>query len=74
MRDLPNKKLYVVPPLLRPEVTKLIPENYNYILGYMLNSGYAGDIEKWHRANPEIELHFFWDKKDAPETLQVTPK
>jgi uncharacterized protein (TIGR00661 family) len=74
MRDLPDKKLYVVPPLLRAEVTNLIAEDNNYILGYMLNSGYAEDIEKWHKANPEIELHFFWDKKDAPETLQITPK
>jgi len=74
MDNLPDKKLYVVPPLLRPEVTKLIPENHNYILGYMVNSGYAGDIELWHKANPEIELHFFWDKKDAIETLEVAPK
>jgi uncharacterized protein (TIGR00661 family) len=74
MPDLPDKKIYVVPPLLRPEVTRLIPENHNYILGYMLNSGYAEDIEAWHRKNPELELHFFWDKKDAPEELQITPK
>jgi uncharacterized protein (TIGR00661 family) len=74
MSDMPEKKIYVVPPLLRPEVTRLVPEQQNYILGYMLNSGYAEDIESWHRAHPEIEMHFFWDKKDAPEELKVTEK
>lgn len=74
MSDISRKKIYVVPPLLRHEVTRLIPENKNYILGYMLNSGYAEDIEKWHKQNPETELHFFWDKKNAPEELKVTEK
>lgn len=74
MPDIPKKKLYVVPPLLRSEITRLLPENRGYILGYMLNAGYAVDIENWHKAHPDTELHFFWDKKDAPEELQVTPK
>jgi uncharacterized protein (TIGR00661 family) len=73
MNDEPNRKIYVVPPLLRPEVTKLIPETQNYILGYMLNSGYAEDIEKWHKTHSENNLHFFWDKKDAPEELVINP-
>ena len=71
MSDVPKRKIYVVPPLLRPEVTHLIPEKQDYILGYMLSSGYAKDIEKWHSANPSTILHFFWDKKDAPEELKV---
>lgn len=74
MPDLPAKKINVVPPLLRPEVMSIQPKNENYILGYMLNSGYADDIEKWHRAHPEYDLHFFWDKKDAPEVLEITHK
>jgi len=74
LEDKPKKKLYVVPPLLRPEVTKLNPETKNYILGYMLNSGYAEDIKKWHELNPDTELHFFWDEKDAPEDLQIDAK
>lgn len=72
--DVAKKKVYIVPPLLRPEVTRLIPENHNFILGYMLNSGYAEDIKKWHIANPDTELHFFWDQKDVPENLAITPK
>jgi uncharacterized protein (TIGR00661 family) len=74
MGDEPKRKIYVVPPLLRSEVTRLLPEKQNYILGYMLNSGYAQDIETWHKSHSDIELHFFWDKKDAPEELQMNPK
>jgi len=74
MTDVTKKKIYVVPPLLRPELSLLIPENHNYILGYMLNSGYAVDIEKWHREHPASVLHFFWDKKDAAEETHVTDK
>jgi len=74
MSNVPEKKLYVVPPLLRPEVTRLIPEKQNFILGYILNSGYAEDVKKWHESNPDIELHFFWDKTDVPEELFITDK
>jgi uncharacterized protein (TIGR00661 family) len=74
MRDVPGKKLFVIPPLLRNELANLTPEKNNYILGYILNAGYAEDIEAWHRLHPDVELHFFWDKKDAPEELKVTPK
>jgi uncharacterized protein (TIGR00661 family) len=74
MSDVPKKKIYVVPPLLRKEVSELHPSNKGYILGYMLNSGLATEIVTWHKANPGYELHFFWDKKDAPEELKVTDK
>lgn len=74
MKNLEKKKIYVVPPLLRTEITSLLPEDKGYILGYMLNSGYAEDIEKWHREHQEYDLHFFWDKKDAPEELKITSK
>ena len=73
MSNIEKKKLYVVPPLLRNEITSLISENNGYILGYILNAGYAEDIEKWHKENSKYEMHFFWDKKDAPEELQISP-
>ncbi len=71
MADVPKKRIYVVPPLLRAEVTKLKSENRGFILGYILNAGYAEDIERWHKLHPEYELHFFWDKSDAPEDLKM---
>jgi uncharacterized protein (TIGR00661 family) len=73
MRDVPEKKITVVPPLLRPEVKQLKPVNEGFILGYMLNAGYSTQIEEWHKNNPTVKAHFFWDKKDAPEDLQVNP-
>lgn len=71
MGDAPGKKVYVVPPLLRKEVLGLTPGNGNYILGYMLNAGYSEEIMRWHKNNPEIPAHIFWDKSDAPEDLEV---
>ena len=73
MRDLPRKKIYVVPPLLRKEVLETTPTKGNYILGYMLNAGYSEEIIRWHQTRHEIIAHFFWDKKDAPEDLEVEP-
>jgi uncharacterized protein (TIGR00661 family) len=73
MPDLPGKKIYVVPPLLRKEVLGLSPEDGGYILGYMLNAGYGEEIIRWHNSHPEIIAHFFWDKKDAPEDLEAGP-
>ncbi len=73
MRDIPEKMIKVVPPLLRPEVSTLPTSNEGFILGYMLNAGYATQIEEWHKSNPTVKAHFFWDKKDAPEDLQINP-
>lgn len=72
MSDDESRKITVVPPLLRTEVTRLTPVNKGHILGYMLNSGYLSEISKWHEYNPEENLHFFWDKKDAPERLEIS--
>jgi uncharacterized protein (TIGR00661 family) len=56
---------------LRKEVLELTPGNGNYILGYMLNAGYSEEIIRWHKNHPDMEAHFFWDKKDATEDLEV---
>jgi len=68
MKSFPREHLTVVPPLLRKEVLELEPVAGDYILGYMLNHGYENEVRAWHRKHPEVKLHFFWDKKDAPET------
>lgn len=72
MSDDLSKRIVVIPPLLRSEVTRLKPVEGDYILGYMLNSGYLSEISKWHEHNPEERLHFFWDKKGAVERLDVS--
>jgi len=73
-RDMPgskDRKLVTVPPLLRSEVFDIEPTQGNYIHGYMLNAGYYEEVSDWHEKNPDIPLHFFWDKKDAEEVTQV---
>ncbi len=62
-----SKKLFVVPPLLRKSVLAKEPKTEDFIHGYILNQGYAKEIINWHKNNPNIKAHFFWDKKDADE-------
>ena len=68
-RPMPDDgRLVVVPPLLRPEVLAYrdSPEfrDGDYILGYMLNAGFAEEVRTWHSAHPSVPLHFFWDNAD----------
>lgn len=74
-RDMPSDpklKMTVVPPLLRPQIVGLRTENGDssevrdggYILGYMLNAGFAEEVYKWHGQHPEVPLHFFWDNAE----------
>jgi uncharacterized protein (TIGR00661 family) len=37
----------------------------------MLNQGYFNEVQQWHESHPDVKLHFFWDKKDAPEELVI---
>ncbi|HRW62933.1 MAG TPA: glycosyltransferase family protein [Bacteroidales bacterium] len=71
MPDIPSKKIYVVPPLIRKTVLNLVPEDKGYIHGYMLNEGYASEIIEWHKNNPKTIAHFFWDKKGAEEETVI---
>lgn len=57
----------VVPPLIRKEVRRIPVRDGDYWLGYMLNSGYVSEVAEWSGRHPEVSLHFFWDKKEAPE-------
>jgi uncharacterized protein (TIGR00661 family) len=68
MPDVMKNKIKVVPPLLRNEVFALNPHSEEFILAYMVNSGYSEEIIEWHKNNSQIALHCFWDKKDAGET------
>jgi len=61
--DLPEKNIYVVPPLLRRDVLEAVPEDKNFLLGYMVNDGYGEDIMAWHKQNQHISVVCFWDRK-----------
>lgn len=71
MENDDKRKIKVVPPLLRAEVLEAEPSNGDYILGYMVNAGFAEEVEAWHSAHPEIPLHFFWDNKSHGEVYKV---
>lgn len=60
----------IVPPILRREALDTPRHHGDYVLGYMLNAGFSDSVIEWHKKHPGIELHFFWDKKDADETTR----
>ncbi len=71
--DDTQRDIIVVPPLLRQSVRNTQSTKGNYIHGYMLNSGFADEVQQWHKRHPDIEMHFFWDKTDVPETYEYEP-
>lgn len=54
-----TERLEVAPPLLRPGLDRLEPEDRGYLLAYALNAGYARDLAAWQRANPHVPVHCF---------------
>ena len=71
MREYGPEGLIVVPPLLRHEVLDIKSKQGEYLFGYLLNSGFSEEIIDWHRAHPEQELHFFWDRKTETAEFKV---
>jgi uncharacterized protein (TIGR00661 family) len=70
MYELPgtgNKKLKVCAPLLRKQIFQLNPIDENFILVYLLNSGYSCDIVRYHKKNPSLKLICFTDSKEVKE-------
>ncbi len=67
-QELPDtKRLTIVPPLLRKEIKSQVVSQQNHFLVYMVNHGYAEQVEKFHANHPDIPIHCFWDKKGVPE-------
>lgn len=62
--NIPSKKLYISPPLLRQEILNTNTLNNYQITGYILNSGFLENILKWHNNNSEIIVTIFWDKDE----------
>src|SRR6185437_3426831 len=70
--DLPKQKLFVSPPILRRQLFALPPDcSSGHLLIYLLNYGYAPEIIEWHRQNPAIPIHCFYDKPGAAEEERV---
>lgn len=74
MRDLPSKKVVVMPPILRADVQSLpkVPTE-NFILSYVINNGYAQELLEWHKRHPELTVHCFWDNPQVPPVFQPHP-
>lgn len=60
--------LAVVPPLLKEETKNGKITTEDFILGYMVNDGYAEEIISWHKKHPDQIVHCFWDRKNIPKT------
>lgn len=60
--------MVVMPPLIKEETrnAKIVQEDF--ILGYMVNDGYAEDVIAQHKNMPDLKLHCFWDRKGMPVT------
>jgi uncharacterized protein (TIGR00661 family) len=73
VEDDEKKRIYPVPPLLRSEVFDRKGTAGDHFLVYVLNHGLADEIRGFNERHPEIPVHAFWNKKDAPETLECSP-
>jgi uncharacterized protein (TIGR00661 family) len=71
MKEVPEKRIVVVPPLIRKEVIEATPTVGDYLHGYMLNSGFSEEVKAWHKEHPEVKIHFFWDKKGETEEVRI---
>lgn len=71
--DIPERKIFVCPPLIRHDIKKLIPKREDFILSYMLNPGYCEEIKNWAALHPEQRIEAFWDKKGETEAKSFGP-
>ena len=70
--DLPRRRLFVCPPILRRQLFEQRADSFEgHLLVYLLNAGYADDIVRWHRDHPEVPVHCFYDKAGAPDEERV---
>ncbi|PSQ97793.1 MAG: glycosyltransferase [Bacteroidetes bacterium SW_9_63_38] len=64
--DRRARDLVVLPPLLRDALFRQpTGRSAPFFLAYVLNSGYAEQIVRWHEAHPEVRVHCFWDRPAA---------
>lgn len=69
LHDLPDRRIRVVPPLLRKSVLEAQPFRGPHILAYVLLPGYSEEIMAWHKTQSDVELHCFWDRRDVGPTF-----
>lgn len=65
--DVPDenkKNLFICPPLIKKEIKNCLPEKNDYIMAYLLNKGYAKEIETWAQKNPGSKIEAFSDREE----------
>jgi len=61
--SMPERRLFVCPPLLRRELFDLPQDSPGrFLLAYVLNQGYTEDVLRWHAVFPDVELHCFCER------------
>ena len=73
MEDIKEKKLYVLPPLLRKKVKQLNTTPGDFYLTYMVNPGYGEEVMDFAKKNPYIKIEAFWDKKTVKKEYTPLP-
>lgn len=73
--DVPERRLRVMPPLLRREITESGHQNgvcnqTPYVLAYTTQPGLIGEVVRAHRQCPTIDLHYFSDRTQAEKTCR----
>ena len=60
----PRHQITVIPPLLRKEIFDFAPVSRDFLLGYLLNSGYVSEITQWQAQHPVTCLLYTSDAAD----------
>lgn len=69
MGDDTHRHIRVVPPLLRRDALSGSVSDEGFVLGYMVNNGFAAELRQWCAGHPQWSVHLFWDRFGAPQTL-----
>jgi uncharacterized protein (TIGR00661 family) len=67
--DAPERRLRVVPPLLRQEVAALKPTPGDSILAYVTQPGLRSELEKAHQERPDLRMDAFHASASGPNQV-----
>lgn len=65
--DSIEHNIFVTPPLLRQTVAAFTFVHQEYFLVYVTYASMSASIIQWHKENPSIPLHCFWDNTHYPD-------
>ena len=71
---LEDKRITVVPPLLRDEFLQLPPSDSEpFLLVYLYHHSLSKDLIRWHRRHPSVRIHCFWNNPGAEDPMHFSP-